>query len=180
VVIGAHLDTVPVAPGAEDNASGVAVLLELARLATAQPPSVPIQFVAFGAEEPRGTGDALHHFGSRQLVAGLPRAERRAIAAMVSLDRVGVPAPYVPFCRGGSDGSRLRAAIRAAGRDTGIATRGCENRSSDHWSYEKAGIAAIRIGSVPYPGYHSQGDLPSVVSRRQLDRVGRLIWAWLS
>jgi hypothetical protein len=180
VVIGAHLDTVPVAPGAEDNASGVSVMLELARLAAAQPPSVPVQFIAFAAEEPRGPGDALHHFGSRQLVADLPQAERRAIAAMVSLDRVGVRAGYVPVCRGGSDGTRLRAAVRAVGRDIGITTRACENRTSDHWSYEKAGMPAVRIGSVPYAGYHSRGDLPSVISRVQLERVGRLIWAWLS
>jgi aminopeptidase S len=180
VVIGAHLDTVPVAPGAEDNASGVAVLLELARLAAAQPPSVPIQFIAFGAEEPRGPGDALHHFGSRQLVADLPAAERRAVAAMVSLDRVGVRAGYVPVCRGGENGTRLRAAVRVAGRDVRITTRACENRSSDHWSYEKAGMPAVRIGSVPYAGYHSRRDVPSVVSRVQLDRVGRLVWAWLN
>ena len=44
---------------------------------------------------------------------------------------------------------------------------------------EKAGMPAARIGSVPYAGYHSRGDVPSVVSRGQLDRVGRLIWAWL-
>ncbi len=180
VVIGAHLDTVPVAPGAEDNASGVAVMLELARLAAAEPPSVPVQFIAFAAEEPRGPGDALHHFGSRQLVAELPSAERRAITAMVSLDRVGVRADYVPVCRGGSEGTRLRAAIRSAGRDIDISTRACENRTSDHWSYEKASIPAVRIGSVPYAGYHSRRDLPSVVNRGQLDRVGRLIWAWLS
>jgi Iap family predicted aminopeptidase len=180
VVVGAHLDTVPVAPGAEDNASGVAVLLELARLAAARPPAVPVQFVAFAAEEPRGPGDALHHFGSRQLVADLSRAERRAVAAMVSLDRVGVRAGYVPVCRGGDDGTRLRAAIRAVGHDTRITTRACENRSSDHWSYEKAGMAAVRIGSVPYAGYHSRRDVPSVVSRDQLDRVGRLVWSWLS
>jgi Peptidase family M28 len=180
VVIGAHLDTVPVAPGAEDNASGVAVLLELARLAAARPPSVPVQFIAFGAEEPRGPGDALHHFGSRQLVADLPAAERRAVAAMVSLDRVGVRATYVPVCRGGENGTRLRAAVRVAGREARIPTRACENRSSDHWSYEKAGMPAVRIGSVPYAGYHSRRDVPSVVSRVQLDRVGRLVWAWLS
>jgi Peptidase family M28 len=155
VVIGAHLDTVPVAPGAEDNASGVAVLLELARVAAAQPPAVSVQFVAFAAEEPRGPGDALHHFGSRQLVAALPGTERRAIAAMVSLDRVGVRAGYVPVCRGGDHGTRLRAAVRAVGGETGIVTRACENRASDHWSYEQAGIPAVRIGSVPYAGYHS-------------------------
>jgi Iap family predicted aminopeptidase len=180
VVVGAHLDTVPVAPGAEDNASGVAVLLELARLAAAQPPSVPVQFVAFGAEEPRGPGDALHHFGSRQLVADLPAAERRAVRGMVSLDRVGVHAGFVPVCRGGEDGTRLRSAVRAVGREAGITTRPCENRSSDHWSYEKAGMPAVRIGSIPYAGYHSRRDVPSVVSRDQLDRVGRLVWAWLN
>jgi hypothetical protein len=179
VVIGAHLDTVPQAPGAEDNGSGVAVLLELARLAAAQQPHVPVQFIAFGAEEPRGPGDALHHFGSRQLVADLPRAERRAIAAMVSLDRVGVGASYVPVCRGGPDGTELRSALRRAGRRADITTRACENRTSDHWSYEKAGIPAARLGSIPYAGYHSRGDVPSVVSRRQLDRVGRLVWTWL-
>ena len=123
VVIGAHLDTVPQAPGAEDNASGVAVMLELARLAAADQPAVPVQFIAFGAEEPRGPGDALHHFGSRQLVADLPRAERRAVTAMVSLDRVGVAASYVPVCRGGPDGTELRSALRRAGRRADITTR---------------------------------------------------------
>lgn len=179
-VVGAHLDTVPQAPGAEDNASGVAVLLELARLAAAAPPEVPVRFVAFGAEEPRGPGDALHHFGSRRHVAALTRAERDALAGMVSLDRVGVRAGYVPVCRGGPDGNRLRAAVRAAGRRVDVPTRACENRSSDHWSYEKAGLPAVRIGSVPYPEYHSRRDLPGVVDRRQLDRVGRVAWAWLT
>jgi len=179
-VIGAHLDTIPVAPGAEDNASGVSVMLELARLAAAEPPDRPVQFIAFGAEEPRGTGDALHHFGSQQLVADLSRAERRAVSAMVALDRVGVRAGYVPVCRGGPDGTELRAALRRVGRREDITTRACDNQTSDHWSYEKAGMPAARIGSVPYAGYHSRGDVPSVVSRGQLDRVGRLLWAWLS
>ena len=179
VVIGAHLDTVPQAPGAEDNASGVAVLLELARLAAAQPPNVPVRFLAFGAEEPRGPGDSLHHFGSQQHVAALSPAEREAIAGMMSLDRVGVRADFVPVCRGGPDGTRLRTAVRRAGARADIATRACENRTSDHWSYEKAGVPAIRLGSVPYPAYHSPRDLPNVVSRNQLDRVGRLAWSWL-
>jgi hypothetical protein len=179
-VVGAHLDTVPQAPGAEDNASGVAVLLELARLAAGAPPDVPVRFIAFGAEEPRGPGDTLHHFGSQQHVAALSRAERDAVTAMLSLDRVGVRAGFVPVCRGGADGTRLRSAVRAAGRRADIPTRACENQTSDHWSYEKAGMAAVRLGSVPYAAYHSPRDLPGVVDRRQLDRVGRLAWTWLS
>ena len=179
-VVGAHLDTVAVSPGAEDNASGVAVLLELARLAVLRAPDVPVRFVAFGAEEPRGPGDALHHFGSRQLVADLSRAERDAVRAMVSLDRVGVRAGFVPVCRGGPGGSDLRRELRAAGDKAGVVTRACDNRSSDHWSYEKVGVPAVRVGSIPYAGYHSRRDVPSVVDRRQLDRVSRLMWTWLA
>jgi Zn-dependent M28 family amino/carboxypeptidase len=179
VVIGAHLDTVPVAPGAEDNASGVAVMLQLAAMVSQQPAALPVQFIAFGAEEPRGSGDALHHFGSRQHVADLSRSELRAIEAMVSLDRVGVRAGYVPICTATERGTRLRDAMRAAARPDDIATRACTNYTSDHWSYAKAGVPAVRLGSIPYAGYHSRGDVPSVVDRRQLDRVGRTVWAWL-
>lgn len=179
VVIGAHLDTVPQAPGAEDNASGVAVLLELARLAGQQPPETPVQFIAFGAEEPRGEGDARHHFGSQQYVADLPRSHRRAVQAMVSLDRVGVRAGFVPVCRAEAGGTELRAELRRTARRIDIVTRACGNRSSDHWSYAKAGVPAVRLGSVPYAGYHSPGDVPEVVDRHQLLRVGRVVWAWL-
>jgi hypothetical protein len=179
VVVGAHLDTIPVAPGAEDNASGIAVMLELARMTAQRPAALPVRFIAFGAEEPRGPGDALHHFGSRQHVAGLSAAERRAVRAMVSLDRVGVRASYVPVCSADRSGDQLRRAIRGAARRVDITTRPCTNITSDHWSYTKAGIPGVRLGSIPYAGYHSRGDVPSVVDRRQLDRVGRVVWAWL-
>jgi acetylornithine deacetylase/succinyl-diaminopimelate desuccinylase-like protein len=179
VVIGAHLDTVSVAPGAEDNASGIAVMLQLAAMVSQQPAALPVQFIAFGAEEPRGSGDALHHFGSRNFVADLSRSDRRAIRAMVSLDRVGVRAGYVPICTATERAHRLRDAMRAAARQADIPTRACTNFTSDHWSFAKAGVPAVRLGSIPYPGYHSRGDVPRVVDRRQLDRVGRTVWAWL-
>ena len=99
--------------------------------------------------------------------------------AMVSLDRVGVRAGYVPICTATERGTRLRDAMRAAARRDDIATRACTNYTSDHWSYAKAGVPAVRLGSIPYAGYHSRGDVPSVVDRRQLDRVGRTVWAWL-
>ncbi len=178
-VVGAHLDTVAVAPGAEDNASGVAVMLELARMAAQQPPKLPVTFIAFGAEEPRGSGDALHHFGSRQHVAGLSGVQRRAVLGMVSLDRVGVRASYVPVCTANQSGEQLQRGVRREARDLAIETQPCTNRASDHLSYAKAGIPAVRLGSIPYTGYHSRADVPSVVNRGQLDRVGRVVWAWL-
>lgn len=180
VVVGAHLDTVPQAPGAEDNASGVGVLFALARMAVVEPPAMPVRFVAFGAEEPRGDGDALHHFGSQQYVRDLPAAERAALLAMVSLDRVGVAADIVPVCTGGRGTTAVRDALVQAAATVAVVVETCENRSSDHWSFEKGEIPSARLGSIPYPGYHSAQDVPSVVDPTQLDKVGRVMWAWLT
>ncbi len=178
VVLGAHLDTVPQAPGAEDNASGVAVLLELARLAAAAPNGDRVVFVAFGAEEPRGPGDDQHHFGSQRYVRRSADAGRPPLLAMVSLDRVGAPGP-VPVCTGGLSPRRVQRALLAAAERLGVPARACDNRTSDHWPFEKAGEVVARVGGNDSPGYHTAGDLPGTVSRRQLGRVGAVLWEWL-
>ena len=54
------------------------------------------------------------------------------------------------------------------------------NQGSDHWSFEKAGLPAARVGGTPYAAYHSAADVPAVVQITQLNRVGRLMWAWLN
>lgn len=178
-ILGAHLDTVAVAPGAEDNASGIAVLLELARLANAEGTALPTVLVAFGAEEPRGSADDQHHFGSRHYEAEMSPGERRNLMAMVSMDRVGVGGS-VPVCTGGIGTLDVRDDLLDVASRLGIPATGCaDNRSSDHWSFEKAGFDVARLGSTPYAGYHSAGDVPSVVGRQQLDRTGRLSWGWL-
>jgi microcompartment protein CcmK/EutM len=182
LVVGAHLDTVPQAPGAEDNASGVAVMLDVARLAAAGGTRLPVVFVAFAAEEPRGTGDDLHHFGSRAMVARLDPAERDSLRGMVALDRVGVGAGgVVPVCTGGTGTTRVRAQLVQAARRVDVTTRTCaDNRASDHWSFEKVGLPAARLGSTPYAEYHSAADKPPVVQQAQLRRVGNLLWSWLT
>lgn len=177
VVIGGHLDSVAVSPGAEDNASGIAAVLELARLIRAEPPALPVRLVAFGAEEPRGPGDNMHHFGSRQYVRNLP--DDHGVVAMVSLDRVGVAAARVPVCTGGTGPTEVRDELLAAAEQAGVDAERCENRASDHWSFEKADIPAARLGSVPFAGYHSQRDVPAAVDVDQLDRVGTIVWTWL-
>lgn len=177
LVIGAHLDTVPQAPGAEDNASGVAVLLELARMLRQEPAGLPVRLVAFGAEESRGTGSSWYAFGSRHFVARLAAPERAAVRGMISLDRVGIRAATVPVCFGGRGTRELADALRAA--SPRVPTTACRNRASDHVSFEAAGIPAARIGSVPYPAYHSARDLPRLLDRRQLTRTGAVVWSWL-
>lgn len=178
VVVGAHLDTVPQAPGAEDNASGIAVLLELSRMAASSETRLPVMYVAFGGEEPRGEGEALHHFGSHVMVERLGTAERRAVVAMVSMDRVGVETA-VPLCVGGREPPVVRGQLVRAAERTGVDTLICVNTSSDHYSFELEGMPAARVGGTSYAGYHSPGDVPSVVSPRQLRKVGRVMWEWL-
>ena len=179
VVIGAHLDTVPQSPGAEDNASGITTMVQLARMVRQQPAALPMRFVAFGAEEARGGNGTRYAFGSRHFVTSLGSSGRRAVRGMISLDRVGVRSGTVPVCSGGRGTSSLAAAIRAAARAAGVATNGCTNRASDHVSFESAGIPSARVGSVPYAAYHSARDVLSVVDPRQLERVGAALWAWL-
>lgn len=178
LLVGAHLDTVPQAPGAEDNASGVGVLLAAAQAVRRTHPRLPVVFVAFGAEEPRGPTDEDHHYGSRAYVATLGGAERRSLRGMLSLDRVGV-GTRVPVCsaRGGPDRAQ-RMVLRAAARP-GVPTTACLNRSSDHWSFVREGLTGVRVGGTSYAGYHSAGDVVAVVERAQLRRTGRLVLAWL-
>ncbi|MFC6285695.1 M28 family metallopeptidase [Nocardioides sp. GCM10027113] len=184
LVVGAHLDTVPGSPGAEDNGSGVGVLLAVAEALQARRSRLPVVLLAFGAEEPRGPTDADHHYGSRAYVASLGADQRRAVRGMVSLDRVGVGDALgrVPVCSAldppGQDPAQARV-LHAAAR-AGVPATACRNRSSDHWSFVRDGLPGVRIGSTPYAEYHAAGDLPRVVDRTQLARVGRVVLAWLA
>ena len=178
LVVGAHLDTVPQAPGAEDNASGVAVLLGVARQYSRAAPRLPTAFIAFGAEEPRGDGDSRHHYGSRAYVASLPAAQRSALRGMVSVDRVGV-GDVVPICTANATGRAVQRNLRAVAARLRIPSSTCTNRSSDHWSFAREGLTGVRLGSTPYAAYHSARDLPAVVQAAQLGRMGRVLASWL-
>jgi Zn-dependent M28 family amino/carboxypeptidase len=81
ILIGAHYDAVPGTPGADDNASGVAVLLELARLFTMQPARRPIRLVAFDLEE-------YHRKGSYAYSAQVWQ-DHEPIRLMLSLEMLG-------------------------------------------------------------------------------------------
>jgi acetylornithine deacetylase/succinyl-diaminopimelate desuccinylase-like protein len=90
IVIGAHYDSVSLnpedglayAPGADDNASGVAALIELARIMSTQPHKSSIVFVAFSAEE-------VGRQGSAAFVRDYIQAQNISLNAMISLDIIG-------------------------------------------------------------------------------------------
>lgn len=81
ILIGAHFDTVPGSPGADDNATGVAVLLELARLFATEPAACPIRLVAFDLEE-------MGLIGSDRYAAHLHQ-QNQPLRLMLSLEMLG-------------------------------------------------------------------------------------------
>ncbi len=85
-LLGAHFDTVADTPGADDNASGVAVLLEVARLAREAPTSKPWAFVGFTTEEPPVYFTP--YMGSR-VYAKEARKNRENLLGMLCLESVG-------------------------------------------------------------------------------------------
>ena len=89
-LVGAHYDTVPGTPGADDNASAVAVLLELGRWLGAHPQAPPIRLVAFTLEEAPAYNTALQ--GSRVFVRELTQAGERVLGAVI-LEMVGYTSP---------------------------------------------------------------------------------------
>lgn len=178
LLVGAHLDTVPTSPGAEDNASGVGALMAVADAVAGKRTRLPVVLVAFGAEEPRGPSDDDHQYGSRAYVAELTDAERRSLRGMVALDRVGQRGA-MPIGSAEPGDPLVDQLMRAAGRVHVPVVIESGQRSSDHWSFVRAGLPGIRIGSIPYAGYHSADDVLAGVDRGVVRDVARIVVSWL-
>ena len=89
-LVGAHYDTVPGTPGADDNASAVAVLLEIGRRLADNPPPAPVCLVAFTLEEPPAFNTSSQ--GSRVYVRQLRQTGDRILGAVI-LEMVGFTCP---------------------------------------------------------------------------------------
>lgn len=91
LLIGAHFDTISSSPGADDNASGVAVMLEVARHVTRLQPGRTIELVGFNLEEPQDLVGT-YRVGSRSFAQTARRDGRRYIGALI-LEMVGYTDP---------------------------------------------------------------------------------------
>jgi Zn-dependent M28 family amino/carboxypeptidase len=165
LVISAHYDHLGVRdgsiyPGADDNASGVAVLLELARYCRRSPWTHDAIFVAFDAEE-------LGLQGAKAFVASPPIPRERFIALNINLDMVSRSAArelYVagthhrPALKSVLDPIAAKAPIKLLfGHDKG----GGEDDwtlQSDHGAFHAAGIPFIYFGVEDHPDYHKPTD----------------------
>jgi Zn-dependent M28 family amino/carboxypeptidase len=174
-IVGAHMDTVPRSPGANDNASGVAVMIEIARLVKNRSQAHFVKFVAFGSEE-YGT-DGRHHVGSQVFVNRLGRRGRRMLAGMVSVDMIADGRPLID----GTAGIGPRVVARTALRKIRAANINVVYRTtcdcSDNGPFERAGIPAAFLWSGTEPDYHSPSDTVRNLQPADLLRTGRAVRA---
>lgn len=200
IVIGAHYDTVAGTPGADDNASGVATLLELARLTVRMPLERTVRFVAFGLEEPPVFMTS--RMGSYIYAKGL-KEEGVNLYGMISLEMTGYfcdnpgcqhyPLPgfrwfypergdfiaFVGNIPSRRFTNRLRDSFRASST---LPVESLNTLSivpgvnfSDHWSFWRFGFPAIMVTDTAFyrnPNYHGPGDTPSTLD---YDRMARLV-----
>ncbi|MEA5598125.1 M28 family peptidase [Rivularia sp. UHCC 0363] len=183
ILIAAHYDGVPGTPGADDNATGVAVLLELARIFVTQPTKYPLRLVAFDMEE-------YGLLGSRDYVAKLQR-EKQKLRLMMSLEMLGYcdsnpdsqvyPAPLlkrfypstgdfialIGNLRTLPDLFRLRNIIRKSGIESEFLPVPNQGkmvpsvRRSDHSPFWDAGYPAMMVTDTSFmrnPHYHKPSD----------------------
>jgi len=165
LVIGAHLDSVE-SPGANDNASGLACLLELARRLASKPPAAEIWLVGFGAEE-------VGELGSGDFVT---RWEGGPIDAMFAIDTVGSGSTTMVYSLHGSPNAAVSAAL-AAGSGLGLRVEAGSSEYSDHLPFAMAGIPAAFIMRLPEERRHTTGDGPSAVDGRALAETTDLVEA---
>jgi aminopeptidase YwaD len=177
LVIGGHIDTVPGAPGANDNASGVAVVIEIARLIAGRPQARWVRFVAFGSEE-YGI-DGRHHVGSQTFVRRLGRAGRRRLAGTVSVDMVADGRPLIVGTAGIGRKLVARALLRRMRRAHIRATYRTTCDCSDNGPFERAGIPAAFLWSGPDADYHSPSDVVANMRPHDLVRSGRAMRAFV-
>jgi aminopeptidase YwaD len=165
IVIGGHFDSVPRSPGANDNASGVATLMEAARVLASVPTARTIQFVPFSGEE-------LGLFGS----AAFANDRRQGVVAMINLDMVGWGERLMVGNSPGRDGAAVDTALQVAQR-LGIEVNRFRAGGSDHVSFERHGIPAVFVHRGIDPSYHRPTDVPANVDPKHLEEAARLLVA---
>ena len=175
VWVGGHYDTVPNVPGANDNGSGTALVVEMARAFAGSRAGAGICYAAFGAEEASAMGGGL--LGSRVFVAELEAAgEAENARAMLNLD---VAAAGNQIILVGDRVLVTQAAAIAAAR--GIEARAGSlpfGSGSDHLNFAQAGIPVLFPTLLGGP-IHDPSDDFSAVEPQRLAVVGRIAHATL-
>lgn len=198
IIVGAHYDSVIGSPGANDNASGVAAVLEIARLLSKEKLPRTLRMVAFVNEEPpffqtKNMGSRIYAARSRQ------RGEK--IIAMFSLETIGYysnepgsqhyPFPlgsfypdtgnFIGFVGNVSSRKLVHHSLASFRRHTSFPSEGLAAPGwfigigwSDHWSFWKEGYPAVMITDTAlfrYKQYHTMEDTPDKIDYDRMARV---------
>jgi aminopeptidase YwaD len=174
VVIGAHYDHLgrdgaAVYHGADDNASGTALVLGLARsFAGARPPRTLV-FILFAGEELGLLGSA--HYVSQPSAVPVART-----AAMLNFDMVGRLDGRRLFLAGVDTGSGFRPLVEAAGRDVGLDLdlRGGGGGASDHSRFHAAGVPVLFFHSGQHGDYHQPSDTAEKIDVAGMAKIADL------
>ncbi len=199
IIIGAHYDTVWLSPGADDNASGIAVLLELSNLLADQHLNRSIKFIAFANEEqPFAETDLM---GSRHYAVNAIQNQEK-IDFMISLEMMGYyssakgsqnyPKPlnwfypdtgnFIAMVSNIPSATVLMRALRAYRAENLYPVQGLmmseklvpDIRRSDHAQFWDQGIPALMVTDTAFyrnPNYHSVGDLPRTLDYHSMAKV---------
>ncbi len=198
VLVGAHYDTVSWAPGANDNGSAVAALLELSRLFSTESPSRTLRFVAFTNEEPPFFKSS--SMGSL-VYAKACQKRKENIVSMVCLETIGYyrdepktqkyPFPFRFFYPDKGNFVAVVGNLRSKPLVKSFTRHFMEESDfpvecvatfgfltgidwSDHWSFWHCGYPAIMITDTAlfrYPYYHSSEDTSDKIDYDSLARV---------
>ena len=173
-VVGAHIDSKPPSPGGNDNATGVAVVLELARLL----PDQPLRFVFFGCEEVIDEDSDHHHFGSRYYVDSLGEAGLGKLKGMICIDAVGAGSSFVIGTM--TESSPLSLALRQRAVACGYPVLDMVDPGwSDHEPFYLAGVETAYVRWRIDSTLHSRGDDARHVSAAKMMAAARTVLSFL-
>lgn len=198
LIIGAHYDSVKGSPGANDNGSGVAAMLALAKALSKTPLRRTVRFVAFTNEEPPFF--QTRHMGSR-VYAKRSYERKDNIVFMLSLETIGYysddpgsqsyPFPlnffypstgnFIGFVSNVENGWLVRELIGDFRRNTPFPSEGAALWGwipgvgwSDHWAFWKEGFPSAMVTDTAlfrYPAYHTLSDTPEKIDYLRMARV---------
>jgi Zn-dependent M28 family amino/carboxypeptidase len=205
LVIGAHYDACGQTPGADDNASGVAALLELTRLLARDPPSQPVELVAYTLEEPPYF--RTEFMGSFRHASALADRKRQ-VRLMVSLEMIGYfrdepksqdypvaglglmypdQGNFIAIVGAFNDVSNMRRikALFKGASDLPVESINAPSSVpgvdfSDHASYWKFDMPAVMVTDTAFlrnPNYHEPGDRPETLDYVRMAKVVRAMHA---
>lgn len=160
VVIGGHYDGVDT-PAANDNASGICSVLEIARVLSKEKLNVNLAFIGFGAEE-------IGLVGSKAYVHNLPTEELLQISAMVNLDMVGVGDSLSVYTTGVNRKSNVADLSMKALEKFNLKGARSTSSRSDHAPFEEVGIPAVFYLYEGDKNYHTDEDSIEKIDKNNL------------